>query len=1064
GTNMNGLNKYIADQESFISYKFKSPKNGLAGTSVVAIDQLQNGLLITGTTNGIFLFNKRTLAYTNLQHNTNDTHSLVHNDVKSIHVDHTGTAWIGTVGGLSKMNPDQQTFTNYKHLPDDANSLGHDCVMSIAQTADSILWFGTTNGLNRLNINTNQIIRYHHELNNTNSIIDDVIHSMETDRNGDLWVGTTKGLTKIVDPNARHHQYIHYYNDPSDLNSLSGNKVKDLYLDQENIMWAGTINDGVSQCYLGQYMFNNEKHSTLKPGTLSHDEIRCLFEDSQQNLWVGTDGGGLNFKAHIKQEYIRFDELNNGITVFGDKRILDVFESKSGDIWVGTWGGGASKFSMNDIHLLKKGILPTIQHFNFDNANTDGIAGDVVQDIFQDSYNNIWLGTENGISIYNPLTHKFTSIAHKPDKPMSLCDNRIQSGCIIEDKEHNIWIGTWNGISILRRENIPFRNGILPEDADASVEDMQFEHFLYKADEQYSFGDNRIISLLEDKDGTMWVGTFGGGLSKVKLQNGKFIVETYTVDDGLPDNVIYGIEKGGDNQIWLSSNNGLSCFNHRDNTFTNFGKGDGVQGDEFYWGAHLSRVNGQLVFGGINGFTSFYPDSIFSRQINKPVISGMSIFNVPVNFKNRNTPLEKPMELTKEIVLSHKDKVVSFDYTSLDFHHGKDIHFSYILEGFEDSWNHVGTRRTAIYTNLEPGDYVFKVKIGDNAEEDPDAITSLNIKIKTPYYKTLWFRSSLVFLLTSIIFLIYRLKLRQVERQKKQLEAKVNERTKELSETNRLLVYKNEEIVIQRDRIITQNKELQQHREGLEQLVQARTKELVLAKNKAEESDQLKSAFLANMSHEIRTPLNAVVGFSNLLNDKDIDDKNREQFVKQINQNTDDLLVLIDDILDLSHIEAKQLTIRSKVVELNSFFKSISEIYTDKSPNLNFKVLNNCSDLNLVVKTDPQRVRQILINLLNNAFKFTEEGFIEFTLTKQENHILFYVKDSGIGISEENQEFIFDRFRKLQANASKLYRGTGLGLTISKKLAELLNADLYLESVLGEGATFYLKLPLNPKQ
>lgn len=281
------------------------------------------------------------------------------------------------------------------------------------------------------------------------------------------------------------------------------------------------------------------------------------------------------------------------------------------------------------------------------------------------------------------------------------------------------------------------------------------------------------------------------------------------------------------------------------------------------------------------------------------------------------------------------------------------------------------------------------------------------------------------------------------------------------------IIQKSEEILSQNEKILAQKEELEIHRNHLEKLVEDRTKDLKIAKEKAEESDRLKSAFLANMSHEIRTPMNAIIGFTDLLNDPDLDDETKDELTRHINHNSDTLLKLIDDIIDIAKIESGQLKIRKTDCSLNAILDQIEPIYTEKKLSLHKKHIAfsiNKPDSDQELYTDPLRLQQVIINLVDNAFKFTEKGKIEIDITKSEkseNEIIISVKDTGIGLSEEKKELIFKRFSKIEDDKKKLYRGSGLGLAISKNLVELLGGNLSVESEKDKGSNFYFNLPIH---
>mgnify|MGYP000403214579 CR=1 FL=1 len=294
------------------------------------------------------------------------------------------------------------------------------------------------------------------------------------------------------------------------------------------------------------------------------------------------------------------------------------------------------------------------------------------------------------------------------------------------------------------------------------------------------------------------------------------------------------------------------------------------------------------------------------------------------------------------------------------------------------------------------------------------------------------------------------------------IRKKLKKKNWTINEQNRTISEQYKEIQSQNKKIRSQKDELEKHRNKLEQLVEQRTKELKSAKEKAEESNRLKSAFLANMSHEIRTPMNAIIGFTNMLNQEDINIKERQTMINHINYNGYSLLNLIDNIIDLSKVESNQLDIEFKTINIQDIIKELYESFYE-SFNVNgikFKI-NSDSNENLYVKTDDYRLKQVFRNILDNSLKFTKKGYVELGYTKNQDIIKFYVKDTGIGISENKQEVIFQRFTKIENDKDNLFRGAGLGLNLSKNIVELLGGEIHLESQLNKGSCFYVSIPRN---
>ncbi|MFO7862529.1 MAG: tetratricopeptide repeat protein [Salinivirgaceae bacterium] len=289
---------------------------------------------------------------------------------------------------------------------------------------------------------------------------------------------------------------------------------------------------------------------------------------------------------------------------------------------------------------------------------------------------------------------------------------------------------------------------------------------------------------------------------------------------------------------------------------------------------------------------------------------------------------------------------------------------------------------------------------------------------------------------------------------------------KKLHKKNRTIEEQNQEILMQKE-------ELETHQNHLEELVRERTRALQKAKERAEESDRLKSAFLANMSHEIRTPMNAIVGFTELLNYSNPTEQERIEYRALINQNSELLLHLIDDIIDIAKIEAGEIQIDIVPTNINELIKSIIPVFEKRKKEINkenitIKTSPEFNSTTNILQTDPIRLRQIISNLMDNALKFTDEGYIEIGIDNETQHhdsfITIFIKDTGVGMTTEQQKIIFKRFGKVENSNKKLYRGTGLGLAICKNLTVLLGGKIWAESTQMKGTTFFLKLPTTPEK
>ena len=461
-----------------------------------------------------------------------------------------------------------------------------------------------------------------------------------------------------------------------------------------------------------------------------------------------------------------------------------------------------------------------------------------------------------------------------------------------------------------------------------------------------------------------------------------------------------------------------------------------------------------MYFGGKNGFSEFDPSRIKQNTYLPPVVlTQLLLFNEVITPDNAKILHGKSISLTQNITLNYNQSVFTIKFAALNYIIPEKNHYKYLLKGFEEKWNNVGGRRSATYTNLDPGDYVFRLRGSNNDNVWNNTGIAISIHINPPFWKTTWFRLGIIFTVALMLYSLYRYRVNSLNTQKKLLEEKVSKRTALLSEANQQLEEKRKEITLQ-------NEELAHHRENLEEQVKERTVELERAKHKAEESDKLKSAFLANMSHEIRTPMNAIVGFSNLLREEITDDPEKIRYLDIINNNCEALLVLINDILEISLIEANQTTILKREFEVISILEELEGFYRLKErPGLKIQLVKNRGINSLYINNDIIRFRQVISNLMNNALKYTEKGHINFGFTVEKETVKFFVEDTGIGIPESEFKNIFNYFHKIENNTERFFRGAGIGLSISKKLTQLMGGNIWVESKVGAGTIFFFTLP-----
>lgn len=1130
----------LFSQDLFRNFYHISRNTGLSQSTINSIICDSNGYMWFATNDGLNRYNAYDLQY--FKHNPQDTNSLGLGRVNCTFIDSTGRLWVGTdQGGLNLFNAEKENFVRYTHqqlnpasiLSNDireiiANKAGefylacygggvsvfnpatgksrsillsNNNITCLAYDADGNLLAGTSTGveiivgayngiqtasikqLERLNnIPINRIYKdsrgfiwfgtfsfgafcYNPQTQEWTHFIDsgkpetrishNIIRAFSEDANHTILIGTGGGGINLISNQLVVKETI--VNQVNNINSLGSNIIYSLFRDKNNNLWIGTYNTGVDVIFDTKDKFKHIR-SYGNPNSLSNNAVLAIQNGDDGILWIGTDGGGLNKYNPAKGTYEHFKHNPNIENSISGNVAKSLYLDKKGVLWIGTFNSGLNALNTKTGKFRK-------YHYSLSNPNC--LSSNHIWDIAEDERGNLWLAMLNGgLDCLDPATNRITHYKHDPSDPESLPVNNVS---VVEiDSKGNIWIGTeYGGISVMK-------NG----------REGRFQNFQQKDYEGNKISSNQICSIFEDSFGLIWIGTLGGGINLYNEKSNK--LKVINEKDGLASNLVYAFLEDENGNLWISTNNGLSKYFRTPDMvenpkFQNYDLNDGLQSNEFSPQSACISPSGEMFFGGINGFTAFLPNSI-KLNTSKPklVITDFRIFNKSMEVDKEGSPLTKSLSLTKSIKLSYSQSVITFEFAALNYVVPSKNRYKYRLTGFESSWNDVGTQRTATYTNLNPGRYIFKVIGSNNDGVWNEEGVSVELIITPPYYKTWIFRIALVLIFILGIYLLYKWRLYEFEVQQRKLRKMVDKRTSELLSLNKLLELQNSEIASQKEnlekvnkeleakqvQIQNQNEELGLHRHHLEEIVAQRTTELERAKIKAEESERLKMAFLSNMSHEIRTPMNAIIGFSSLLEEQETTEEERKEFTRLITTNGESLLVLIDDILELSRIEANQIELTPRAFNLNTFindlFISFSKLKAT-GKNFTFSLNSNISP-DRIAFMDDRRLRQILMNLLDNAFKFTEIGSVELQVTEKEDFFTFSVIDTGIGIPERALSTIFDRFRKGDESNSQFYRGAGLGLTISKHLAELLKGKIEVESTVNIGSKFSLIIPVHQSE
>ncbi len=1061
----NGLHRYNGyDMKVYMAKEEDS--TSLLSPTVHEITEDPRGNLWIGTTSGLNQYQRKTDNFKQFGKNSGEPDILSKIQIRNIHFEKDSLLWIATYGsGLLRYDMSLEKVKNYRHEEGNPKSLPSNKINDFIVDDSGRFWIGTADGgLCRFNRQKGTFTNFLKDPKNQASFNNDVVNSIIPASDSTLWIGTwTGGLNKF----DKNRGYIKKYmpgKDPA--TSLSSKTVRDIERGPEGKLWIATFGGGLNVFNPKTETFKSYHYNEYHPSGINSDLLWSLFFDDEGLLWVGSFGKGINIldKWHNRFPlYRKAKKKNNTLT---SNHILSTYQDTEGYIWLGTFGDGINRLNPK-----------TGQYSHF--LTRTKTYKNRVRCFFEDSRSNLWVGTDLGVVRMNPQRSKLLSYDQKTDvynlsKPVY---------DIQEDSQGNIWLAVYDeGLYQIPSNQlnkkpanarvIPYRPGndslalapgnIYDIDRTSSgklllVSDWGLQQYLPGKDAFKDIIKAASGCILERSNGNLLLGTYYNGL--IRLSPQLQVLDTIAEKQGLDADLISSMVEDDHQNLWIGSERNLVQFNTQSHAFRYYTTDDGLSTNTFGYHSLTKLNSGKILSGGDGGYNIFNPDNISRNQYIPPVaITSFYLFNKKIEYgesHHKEFKLERPINEKDKIVLDYNQNFFRFKFAALSYSSPEDNKYSYKLKGFDKKWHtsEVSTR-TASYTGVPPGEYLFLVKAANSHGNWSKEPRQIRVIVKPPFWGTWWFRSMAVLLILAGIYAIIKLRLRAVRKQKLALEKQVNKRTSEIRQKNALLEQQKEEIE-------TQAEKLRQHRHYLEELVDKRTQELRQAKEKAEESDKLKSAFLANISHEVRTPMNAIIGFSSYLKDEQTSREEINDYVDIIVNSGNHLLHIINDIIDFSKIHTNQAHVVMSPVDLNSLFQELYALFDSRKTaqeKSHLKLSNGVPDKQLCILSDESRLRQIMNNLIDNALKYTHEGFIKFGYQEIEHEVLFYVEDSGIGITQENQEKIFDRFTQAANTEEKLYAGTGLGLSIVKGCVDLLGGKIWLESSPGQGSTFFFTI------
>ncbi len=1053
-----GLNRW--DGYAFTLYKHDPQvPTSLAHNWVWAICEDGGGNLWIGTDGGgLDRWDRRTDTFIHYRHDPEDPASLSGDRVRALWLDSSGILWVGTAtAGLNRFDPATGTFSRMRgdSVPPkggkrntDPTTLSDDRILALFEDHSGALWIGTRGGLDRLDRATRQIVRYTPD---PPGLSDNHVYVVHQDHRGMLWVGTNSGLHRLERGSG---SFVHYTHDPLAPSSLSDNRVRTVLEDRDGRLWIATV-AGLNLFDRDTETFVRYTHQPTEPASLGHDSILSLYQDTSGVLWVGTIAEGLNLWDPVTWSFPHYRSRPREPHGLSDDVVTAFSEDAAGDLWIGTLGGGLNRWRRDSGKLV---------HYRNDPADPTSLSSDWVMALIHDRSGQLWAGTSGGgLNRLDPHSGMFTRYVHDPKEHGSLSSSRIMS--LFEDRQGALWVGTWGGglnrFDRGRGGFVAFRHA--PDDPtslsddrvacftgdlagrlwigtsggglnrfDGDRERRRFDRYQHQESDRHSLANDAIMSLYVDPSGRLWIGTRGGGLDRLDDLAGQpaaAVFRNYSERDGLPSAAVFGIQSDGEGRMWLSTGNGLARFDPRSEIIESFDTSHGLQDNDFGYGAHYRSPGGEMFFGGINGFNAFFPERVeHDAYVPQVVLTAFLKHNKPV-------ALDRPIYEIQELELSHLDSDFSFEFAALDYRSPERNLYSYKLEGFDQDWLELARRRPVTYTNLDAGDYVFRVKASGSGGVWNEQGAAIAIHIVPSPWKTWWAYAGYFLVASAVAYGGVQWRLTGLRRRGEELAATVRQRTAELSDTV--------------DQLRVSEQAALEAKEGA-----------LDERQKALEASRAKSLFLSHMSHELRTPLNAVLGFARLMErDRGLTGEHREH-VAVISRSGEHLLGLIDDVLSFSKIEAGKLALNARSFDPRRLLLEIEGVIRQRAEARKLALdFDLTPDLPGNVHGDDGKLRQVLLNLLDNAVKFTDSGGVGLRVRRRDEFVDFEIWDSGRGIAEGELERLFEPFEQTRSGRYSI-GGTGLGLAISRQLIQMMGGDLKVTSTVTEGSIFHFALRL----
>ena len=1000
-----GLNKYNGN--FIIEYNYEiDDTNSLSSPNITSINEDANGDLWIGTSGGLDIINIEEDRVIRVQTKENDN-SLSHSKITSIYRDSNGVMWVGTTNGLNRCDEKNNKFIKY-YADESDKSITNSYITDIKEDDLGYLWVCTKKGINVIDINTYEVFNISSKYNN-----DYNIYNINKDNEGNMWISTYNGIIKYSKENYK------IYNFQGDIGEDLNNSINKVFCDSNNIIWLassnGLIRYNVSDNTTKIYNVDGIPHNYL----LS-DLITCIYEDRNGVMWIGTDNGIsiLNTKQQFSNKINNILE-DNGIH---DSTITTFLIDGDNDLWIGTMENGLLFFDVDENRMLR---------FIYDKNNELSLLSNTIKEIVESKDNRIIVATAKGMNI---IDKKNWNIYHCNEEVKET--HLFDKGLKMLNDGRSIWVATVEGLyksdnqtyEIINYRDHFIEKGINNYQVFDIYQDKSDENILWLAGEKDGglikfhktegiiknylldiennlSSYNAINCIQGDGEGNIWIGT-EAGLNKFNIKEETFV--TYSEKDGLRSDYINSIIIDNNKDIWLGTTDGLSKFIINENKFINFTEIDGIYGSQFSKRAVYKTKEGHLLFGTTKGVVSFNPDyieEIISKD--EEIVFGDLWIDRKLYFNK-----------SEEVELNYNENNITIEYFLPDYSKIGSITYLYKMDGVSEEWNIGNSDGYMSYTMLKPGNYKFRVKAvkGDGSLTEESSIV---FKIKKPFWKSYIAYGIYIFCAAMVvIFLWYRVRFFKIL---------INNQTKEI------------------------NRQMEKNKQLYEKIIR---------------NEKFKNDYFVNLSHELRTPINIILSVLQLLNFLDRNGKVTEEkilhYMDVIRKSSNSLLNIINDIIDSSKIESGAYKINKQ--------ENVDIVYLVEETALSMSDYINSKGIELIIDPeveelpiccDSKEIERCIVNLIGNAVKFTEkDGQIKVLIKENDNTVSISIEDNGIGISKDDQEFIFKRFEQGNGVNPVKVSSSGIGLTLVKYIVELHGGHVYLESELDKGSKFTIILPI----